>query len=198
MIKTIKRVTAKDYEGISVITETFFYILFEVEKKRFFLLKDIWQGMSFPFSNKDIKEDGKVFAMFNGEEALLQGVPCIGTIFAYQECVCWDYKEVSAYGWSKRFYRNLVKSLYRKYEGFYGEDRNGKYFIINDHFILVNEIINIYSPHSEAWDDFMMQAKTRNEILEEMQEMQRYKLMQTDTERLPFTENALFTEDAPF
>ena len=158
VLDTKKRMLATD--EIKPLACYSFYWLFECKGKRFFILNDIWSNMGHPYSNKDIRDDryGVPFEMWNGENYILEGVPCLGTLFHLEGLDCWNYNEVSSLGWSKGFYRKVVTSLQKRFEGYYGFDVDGDVFCISDYIVLgTNNKYEVFSKDTEIGSAYLMQ-----------------------------------------
>jgi hypothetical protein len=140
MKEIINRVNT-DSDGVRVVENSMFFTLFECDKKQFFILTDIWSDMEHPFSNKDIRGNatayGLPFDMWCGENHGLVGIPCLGTHFYSQEIHCWDYEEVARAGWTKSFYHKVVKALYKRYDGYYGNNAHEYLFVPNDDCVVL-------------------------------------------------------------
>ena len=165
------RLYTDELDGVHLETYCTFYWLFECNGKKFFVLNDVWSTMDHPFSNKDIRSDWEnlnvPFEMFNGENFYLKGVPCIGTNLYLEQLHCWDYSEFARLGWSKSFYRKVVKALYKRFEGYYGSNINEEIFFFNDDFIVLEEyddegtVYCIYGEGTEKFEDRMANLKSR-------------------------------------
>lgn len=159
----IKRVYAKEFEGISLVSNSMFYWLFECENKQFFILKDIWSNFGHPFNNKDIRDtDGHVFEMWNGENEVLDDIPCLGTNFYMEQVHCWGYSEVEHLGWTEEFYNKVVNTLYKRFEGYYGG--NVEEIVAVDDFIALikNGRVNVLDTETEEY--YWMTMRSRREL----------------------------------